>query len=244
MYRCINSINSCANEEAQKTDKLYYHIFKTFEQCWQDQLGKNGRIQEMLQKTWFPQVARTKALEQDLMFLYQDKAKFSDPKLALQVDFVDHIRKVSNEKPHVLLAYGHVLYLALFAGGRMTRTKILSQKGLFAKLADKSSSDEEKIAMKVTNFLHFDVEDEMSLRAEYKTTYELATRNDLSEEEKQDIIEESNEIFRRLIECLKEIESNNLQSQKMRIKKDRVYNAAIYILLVIFCLAYFATRIA
>jgi heme oxygenase len=203
-----------------------------------------GRVNKILAQTWRPEVARTYALEQDLLFLYQDKNKFQNPKLNRQIEFVEHIRRVSKDKPHVLLAYGHVLYLALFAGGRSTRAKILAQNELFSDLAQGVASDSARnnIAYNATNFLHFQVEDELSLRAEFKSTYELATRNELTEQEKQEIIDESIEIFQRLLQCLKEIEQTNLQSQRARKQKDRYYGVAIYLMVLLTCLVYFVYR--
>jgi heme oxygenase len=42
--------------------------------------------------------------------------------------FVDHIEKVTAEKPHVLIAYAFVLYMAIFSGGRWIRS-VLSSAG-------------------------------------------------------------------------------------------------------------------
>ena len=43
----------------------------------------------------------------------------------------------------------------------------------------------------------------------FKSRFELATRNDLTEQEKQEIIAESQEIFRRNILCVSEIAEKN-----------------------------------
>lgn len=114
-------------------------------------MEKDNRISAILAQVWFPAVARTEALYTDLMFLYKDEAKFSSLILPLQIQFTDHIGQVAKGKPHVLLAYSHVLYLALFTGGRITRPKIMNQPNLFTASSDKDSQEE--AAMKATKFL-------------------------------------------------------------------------------------------
>lgn len=42
--------------------------------------------------------------------------------------FIDHIEKVTAEKPHVMIAYAFVLYMAIFSGGRWIRS-VLSSAG-------------------------------------------------------------------------------------------------------------------
>jgi hypothetical protein len=46
-------------------------------------------------------------------------------------EFVDHINRTIAKKPHVLLAYSYVLFMALFAGGRFIRATLESAGDLF-----------------------------------------------------------------------------------------------------------------
>jgi heme oxygenase len=43
-----------------------------------------------------------------------------------QQSFMTHIRTSTNEKPHLLIAYTWILYMALFSGGRHIRARLLS----------------------------------------------------------------------------------------------------------------------
>jgi heme oxygenase len=101
------------------------------------------------------------------------------------------------------------MYLALFAGGRILRSNVARAVGLFPKVPGQS---QEEVAAKGTNLFRFEVDDEEALRLEYKRNYELATRNDLTEEEKQDIIAESLDIFKRNTDCVSEISAKNTKA--------------------------------
>lgn len=190
----------------------FYHIFKTYEEVWQvemerkDANGEYTRIAKILQQTWNPAITRTAPLTADLMFYYGTEEKFRDPVMPEQRAFVDHIREVCTAQPHLLLAYGHVMYLALFAGGRILRSNVARAVGLFPKVPGQT---QDEVAAKGTNLFRFEVEDEDALRLEYKRNYELATRNELTEEEKQDIIAESLDIFKRNTDCVSEISAKN-----------------------------------
>ena len=115
------------------------------------------------------------------MFYYDDnREKFEKPMMSEQIEFVNHIVKSSNDKPYLLLAYLHVMYLALFAGGRIMRSSISRATGLFPQ---KNGLKHEEIVKLGTNFFTFDVADENLLRLVYKRDYELLTRSGLTEEQ-------------------------------------------------------------
>ncbi|KAF5095952.1 hypothetical protein DV451_004461 [Geotrichum candidum] len=192
----------------------FYHVFKTYEECWQEEMNKSikegapeARIQSILREVWTPALARTEPLRKDLNFYYDnDASKFEEPIMKEQIEFVQHIQKQIREKPYLALAYGHTMYLALFAGGRILRSNIMRAAGLFPQVEGLST---EEVALRGTNLFQFQVEDEDALRMGFKSRFELATRNDLTEQEKQEIIAESQEIFRRNILCVSEIAEKN-----------------------------------
>ncbi|KAK9474353.1 uncharacterized protein V1510DRAFT_412013 [Dipodascopsis tothii] len=187
----------------RKGIQAFYHVFNTFEQCWDEEKAKDTPMAAILREVWQPAMARTVPLERDLMFYYGDRSKFESPVLPAQVDFVAHIRKRVADKPHLLLAYGHVMYLALFAGGRILRSKLAMSAGLFPHVEGMTA---EEVMLQGTNLFRFEVDDEEALRLSFKKTFELQTRNALSEQQKREIIEESLEIFRRNTEMVSEIE--------------------------------------
>lgn len=201
----------------------FYYVFREFERLWNLEMAKvDGQdpneterdvlYRQILRDIWTPVLARTKPLESDLAFFYhlesQEKfaQKFIHPRLEHETSFINHINEVVPSKPYLLLAYGHTLYLALFAGGRIMRSKLTKSTGLFPVVPGVS---QEEVAAKGTNLFRFAVDDEDSLRLDFKRRYELATRNNLTEEEKQEIIQESEEIFKRNMDMVNEISDAN-----------------------------------
>ncbi|KAI1767494.1 hypothetical protein GGR53DRAFT_526729 [Hypoxylon sp. FL1150] len=92
-----------------------------------------SRIHLLLFQLRSDKMLRASALRQDLSAL----TGWSDAVLAEQLDeiatagespllteFVAHIRKAVTARPHVLLAYAWVLYMALFSGGRFIRASL------------------------------------------------------------------------------------------------------------------------
>ncbi|KAK6461973.1 heme-binding peroxidase [Scheffersomyces coipomensis] len=187
----------------------FYHVFAAIETSLSKQFAKDDEWSDMLKSVWKPEVARREKAEQDLLFYYDDrKDKFITPIMSEQVKFFNHILEVTEEKPYLLFAYLHVMYLALFAGGRIMRSSFAKATGLFP---HKNGLRHEDIVKLGTNFFTFDVTDEDLLRIIYKRDYELATRNALTEDQKLEIIEESKYIFEQNGKCIMELEQHNLQ---------------------------------
>ncbi|KAJ1329520.1 heme oxygenase 2 [Microdochium nivale] len=90
----------------------------------------SSRIRTILTDLSFPEMRRTQALQSDLMAL----TGWSSCTLAKHLNdaaeapvlssFLHHIRHAVESRPHVLLAYGWVLYMALFSGGRFIRASL------------------------------------------------------------------------------------------------------------------------
>lgn len=226
-----NRINSNTQKEHNKIDKSvtikfavalrdakiyrqglqgFYHIFKNVEILINRELAKEPKTKtgEILSNFWDEEkIARTKRLEQDLLFFYDNnRSKFENPIRSEQIKFVEHIYEAYEQKPHILLAYCHVMYLALFAGGKILSSSLAKATGIFPQVDGKTTAEVSKLG---TNFFKFPVEDEQALRIEYKRNYELATRNALTEQEKLDIIEEAKEIYKRNYDFVGEIENHN-----------------------------------
>lgn len=202
--------------------QLFYHIFSAIEDSMFIQLNdENSKYTEMFKSIYKPEMLRREKLFDDLMFFYNDnEEKFSNPILTKQCEFVDYIKNSISQHPYLLLAYMHVLYLALFAGGRIMSSQVGKSLKLFPQVEGKSY---EEIISKGTNFYRFDGYDSANmedLRILYKRDYELATRNFLTEDEKVEVIQESKYIFQQVGECVKEIETHNIQ----RIKGKLMYH--------------------
>ncbi|KAH3674800.1 hypothetical protein WICMUC_003003 [Wickerhamomyces mucosus] len=186
----------------------FYHVFKNVEILINKELqSSNSKVGKILKEFWNPLIARTEALEQDLLYFYGgDRSKFETPIRNEQIEFVNHIYKTYQLKPHILIAYCHVMYLALFAGGRLMLSSLTKATGIFPHVEGQTIED---VSKKGTNLFRFDVQDDESFRLGYKRDYELATRLSLTEEEKLDIIEESNYIFEQNSKFITELEIHN-----------------------------------
>ncbi|CAI5757772.1 unnamed protein product [Candida verbasci] len=188
----------------------FYHVFASIETALQRQFNEqpDNKYTIMLKQVWKPEIARKERAEQDLMFYYNDdKTKFTNPIQSQQIKFSNHILEVTKDKPYLLFAYLHVMYLALFAGGRIMRSSFAKATGFYP---HKDGLKHEEIVKLGTNFFSFDVQDENLLRIIYKRDYELVTRNELTEDEKLEIIQESKYIFEQNAKCLIELEEYNL----------------------------------
>lgn len=220
----------------------FYHVFATIERCLYKQFEADNEWSDILKKIWKPEIARSKKAEQDLLFYYDDdKSKFEHPIMSEQIKFSKHIEQVTDEKPYLLLAYMHVMYLALFAGGRIMRSSISKALGLFPQ---KDGLKHEEIVKMGANFFTFDVADENLLRIIYKRDYEILTRSNLTEDQKLEIIAESQYIFQQNGNCVSELERHNM----VRLSKKWSYIAVtkgyyVLIFLSILAVLYYTKRI-
>lgn len=213
----------------------FYHVFQSIERALFREMEKSNpdEYTKIIKAVYKPEMLRTAKAEKDLMFYYNDrKEKFINPIMPEQIKFSNHIEEVTKQKPYLLLAYMHVMYLALFAGGRLMRSSLMKATGLFPQIPGHSHEDIVKMGV---NFFTFDVEDEDFFRIIYKRDYELFTRNSLTEEQKLEIIDESKYIFEQNAKCVAELEQHNLA----KIQQKWSYFAitrGYYVLMAVLCL--------
>jgi heme oxygenase len=99
-----------------------------------DKLKVCPRTQQMLSHLHVRGLLRSDRLRSDIRVLTRTPAHEIEQQLAVVAlkgrlaDFIAHTKKAVEAKPHVLLAYTWVLYMALFAGGRILR-KLLKDAG-------------------------------------------------------------------------------------------------------------------
>lgn len=192
----------------------FYHVFASIETALARELEQNTPYAPMLAQVWKPEIARANKLTSDLLFFYDGhKEKFTKPIMPAQIAFANHILTVTREKPYLLFAYLHVMYLALFAGGRIIKSLLAKATGMFPK---KDGLSHAEIVRLGTNLFHFDVASDEVLRVAYKRDYELVTRGGLSEDEKRDIIQESKYIFEQNAQCIMELEEHNRQRMQQK----------------------------
>ena len=114
------------------------------------------------------------------------------------VAFLDRIERVSAEKPHLLLAYMHTFYLALFSGGRYIRGQSL-------KSGYPQFENEEALSFWFFNWEGEGGED--GLKAEFKARFEVAAAS-LLETEREKILRECELIMEGLQGVVEEIEES------------------------------------
>lgn len=203
----------------------FYYIFQAVEQeldrlMTQAHTEKELQVQNILKQFWMEDFRRTDKIFQDLSMLYSPEYP-SEAGLRLFVEnnqlppvlrqFVESIHETVANEPCTILAYCHVLYLALFAGGKVMRSNIYRHTGLFPKFQHLTPRE---LVQRGTNFFTFSeegAEAETKLRWKYKEGYELATREELTEEQKQLIISTSSGIFEWNMDTIAEIGELNRQ---------------------------------
>jgi heme oxygenase len=147
----------------------------------------------ILTRLYLPGLLRTSRLYKDICSLSGNGEQNVEAELeniALQgavAGFLKHIRVSIESKPHVLLAYFWVFYMALFSGGRVLRASLQQLH-----VGEPASS---------LQFFNFDGnEDGEDLKREFKNRFlALETENILTVGEKEDIVKEAQEIFNSMI---------------------------------------------
>ncbi|KAM0434141.1 hypothetical protein ACHAPT_004086 [Fusarium lateritium] len=91
-----------------------------------------NRTQSLLQHVFLPGLMRSDRLKADIAHLtgwsdnlVEDQLRFVEQSGRLG-DFIQHIKRSVQHRPHVLLAYSYILFMALFAGGRFIRATLES----------------------------------------------------------------------------------------------------------------------
>ncbi|KAH0551043.1 hypothetical protein GP486_007602 [Trichoglossum hirsutum] len=166
--------------------------------------GISRRVHTFLERLLLPGLARSERLKEDLAYLtglsvaeLGSRLEHSEGKHT--VEFVKHIRSAVLDKPHVLIAYAWVMYMAIFAGGRWMREQMLlagtefwSEPGARAKVSMSGRKAGDTVGME---FFHFKgSEDGEDIRRDFKHRFaeldQLLTPN-----ERQDIVFEAVRIF-------------------------------------------------
>ncbi|KPM44024.1 hypothetical protein AK830_g2491 [Neonectria ditissima] len=188
------------------------------------------RIHSLLQHLYLPGLMRSDRLKADIASLtgwpghvVEEQLK-SVGQTSRLGEFTQHIKRAIENRPHVLLAYSYILYMALFAGGRFIRASLESvgedfwqqlpspvmPTGLSCQKSTKpteraSGFTDEELPENTHHshadhkmplrFLHFkSAEDGEDLKREFKRRL-LDSENILTDSEKHDIVQEAVCIF-------------------------------------------------
>ncbi|KAG5934198.1 hypothetical protein E4U53_000747 [Claviceps sorghi] len=201
-------------------------IFRTFEAAWSELLDKpdpskvSQHLLAMLRSLHLPGLLRADRLEADV----RSVMGWTDAETREHLDrvgetghlgeFIRHIKRAAESKPHVLVSYAYILPMALFAGGRFLRATLESAGKDFwqgrldsgdSPQKQKQKQDEGELGASSSatqgmplRFFHFDTPmDGEDLKQEFKQR--LADAEDgLSYQKKRDIVQEAICIFENL----------------------------------------------
>ena len=126
--------------------------------------------------------------------MYEELASLQGARLQ---GFIDHLEQKCAAKPHLLIAYAWVMYMALFNGGRWIRSQLVAARdsawSLQESRDERSNSNTGNTAG--VSFWHFaGDEDGEDIKENFKNRL-LDVEGLLSTEQKQDIIDEAQQIF-------------------------------------------------
>ncbi|KAI4153449.1 MAG: hypothetical protein L6R39_001566 [Caloplaca ligustica] len=160
---------------------------------------RSNNAPAMLQQLHLAELERAQALEDDIGLLlpssYRDPSAENVPCLR---SFERHIKDSLAKKPHLLVAYTWIFYMALFSGGRYIRAKL--RAGLDSFIAS--------IEVGKTTGLTFwefpGEKDGEDLKVEYKKRVSALSAQ-LTDEERAEIVEESIHIMTTLTNVVREV---------------------------------------
>jgi heme oxygenase len=120
-------------------------IYITFESLWRNLLDipatdvvsvsdstHSPRLLSVLKSLYLPQLMRSDRLRSDIEELTGWSSHVVEEQLKLVgqsgrlAEFTRHIKRSVEKKPHILVSYAYILFMALFAGGRFIRASLES----------------------------------------------------------------------------------------------------------------------
>ncbi|KAF1815659.1 heme oxygenase-like protein [Eremomyces bilateralis CBS 781.70] len=181
-------------------------------------LKPNAVLLQMLSHLLPVGLHRTPTLQADLAYLLNIQpidlsvSLSAYPSPAVQ-NICQRIRRVANEKPHVLLAYAWTFYLAIFSGGRWIRSQLVaSGPGFWGADFDGEShpeTDEKPCAQETKGLGLWCFEggqDGEDIRAGFKSQFECIG-NMLSEEQRVEVLEEAEVVFKACEDIVTELDT-------------------------------------
>ncbi|KAL9116529.1 MAG: hypothetical protein Q9187_006945 [Circinaria calcarea] len=182
----------------------FANIYIAFESAWIRALERPPeRISPILEQLFIPPLLRTTRLKEDLATLLNVSPHEVDDQLTNAQTFphlsafTAHINLTTAQKPHVIIAYAWVLYMALFNGGRWIRSQLTSARDSSWTLSTPktTSSTPDHTPEQALSFWHFpgphngeDIKDHFKSQLQSLETQ-------LSLEEREDIIDEARVVF-------------------------------------------------
>ncbi|KAK8163978.1 hypothetical protein IWX90DRAFT_435667 [Phyllosticta citrichinensis] len=181
-----------------------------------EQSVHDREILNLLARLLPPGLPRSKRLRTDLATLLSLSPIDLDVHLAayptpLLATTTAHIRRRLRRHPHLLLAYTHVLYLAIFAGGRWIRQQLLDGGPEFWGYGagddeKKEAAWKQQVTSKGLSLWFFDgAADGEDIRSEFKRRW-AEVEGLLSAEQRDQVVDESRHIFAIVEELVRELD--------------------------------------
>jgi heme oxygenase len=224
----------------------FEHAFDTLEASQDapnDKQTPTGTAHQREIKAWLStlrpaSLKRSSRLKRDLQYLPElDRSAFA----SLDDEITSHILSLAAAKPHTLVAYTWVMYMAIFSGGRWIRSQRASAEPEFWTAhtnAGPALAEKTPLGMPGFSFLSFDGEqDGEDIKVEYKKRL-AEGENLLSVEEREDITAASQELFERCIQIVKKLD---VEVRKQHIK-SQIMPVALVAVVFLFALAYYRLR--
>ncbi|KAH6649088.1 hypothetical protein BKA67DRAFT_380496 [Truncatella angustata] len=171
-----------------------------------------SRVQSLLDHLHTTDLERTESLKQDIASMSGWSPELLEQQLGSAAEspflsaFVEHIRRAVQERPHVLLAYAWVLYMALFSGGRFIRAS-LSRVDLsfWYAISMVSGARRESVMIPLQFFTFTSPNDGDDIKLAFKKRL-AESEMLLTREEQDDVITEAQRIFEFMIEVVGELD--------------------------------------
>ncbi len=208
-------------------------IYSTFESCFRSLLESPSMPPStvaFLRKLHIPELERTERLQADVERILDHatmEGMESGASRTQQHFFIEHSCTSLNTKPHLLIAYTWILYMALFSGGRHIRACLRSAGSEFWGLEEGGEPP-----LKFWTFAS--INDGEDLKALYKSRI-LELSAELTELEREEIMAEAVEIMRWMLKLVDEAQEIcnpevSLRGRKLRQPNEEVPLMAIPVL--------------
>lgn len=184
-------------------------IYDTFERLWRQVLGdsplENLRISTVLRNVHTAELERAAALREDIQTLSgwspaaleeQLRAASRYPVLGA---FLAHTEESVAARPHILLAYAWVFYMALFSGGRFIHATLAHVP------AAAWGTKPQKGRLPLAFFTFATPQDGDEIKVSFKHRFAEASHG-LQPQEESDVVEEARRIFEFMIDIVAELD--------------------------------------
>jgi heme oxygenase len=209
---------------------VFSTIYTTFEEEW-SRISQNGameteRTRDIFQRLHVSELLRRERLERDLEMLSTRSDTITLPLEAEGVRQIlqrhqTTIRSTIQARPHTLLAYAWVMYMALFNGGRWIRDQLVAAGPEFWHSSDLggSSTGEDANTDSCLSFWQFRGEDDgVGIKNDFKRRFDTVAAQ-LTVSERTDVVAEAVQIFKMCREMVELLDSSTEAKQVEESKK-------------------------